>query len=188
MMKTIKSFSTSLTGGKSSSKGSNVQLLVSNLEPSVGLTEWRRILFAHFQAVIPTVHQIMVYHQLEGGCYAVVKLSCVGDAQLAIMQLNRRKIGVRRIRVSMLASNCPYFHERQKKNISKLLISAPGHVLPVGRLMQQLEKKFHCSVSLSELQKMRDVVEVRSSFGGRNDRLVALTGSNDQHSHLEVCF
>ena len=78
------------------------QLIVSNLEPSVSLSEWRRILIVHFQAITKNPFQIQVMRQSESGCCAIVKMSAVEDAQIAISQLNRRKIGYRRIRVGFL--------------------------------------------------------------------------------------
>ena len=91
-----------------------IQLIVSNLEPSVSLSEWRRILIVHFQAITKNPFQIQVMRQPESGCCAIVKMSAMEDAQMAVSQLNRRKIGYRRIRVGFLNPN-----EQRERHIRK---------------------------------------------------------------------
>lgn len=134
------------------------QLLVSNLEPSVSLSEWRRILIAHFQALTTNNFQVSVQRQAEGGCCAIVKVATLDDAQLAIVQLNRRKIGYRRIRVSMLNANDA--GERHKR---KMMMPMQGSNGPMSQ-----QRPYHRGM------KFRDGGEQRQHYGRRNDRNIML--------------
>lgn len=91
------------TSQQTNSRNTNfVQLMVKNLDPSLSVSEWRRILMAHFQSIMKNPFHLHVMRQSDIGYCAIAKILTKEDAQLAISYLNRRKIGYRRIYVSFL--------------------------------------------------------------------------------------
>lgn len=137
-----------LTNQQSHGRNSNlIQLIISNLEPSVSLSEWRRMLIVHVQAVIQNTFQLQVMRQPESGCFAIVKVSTMEDAQIVISHLNRRKIGYRRIRVGFLSPNVQNERHNQKPFISsqstqqRFQYSTKMHVMRPQPEISQYNKK-----------------------------------------------
>lgn len=158
------------------------QVLITNLEPSVSISEWRRIFIAHFQALTSNSFQVSVQRQTEGSCCATVKLSTLEDAQLAIVQLNRRKIGYRRIHVTMVGGIDT--GERHKR---KPLMTSIG-------LGQQ--PRFHHQ----RFMRMRESGDQKQPYSRRNDRSLMMnptrvpqqihhkhTANEVHYSLYEVC-
>lgn len=120
--------------------------------------------------------------QSDGNLAASVKVPSLQDAQYAISQLHRRKVGFKRILISYAHSGGPN-PQLVRSQIVMLLQEVPGHKLPVFKFRQMYESRFVISISVSELYKMKDVCIVTEESGGR---MVSL--NPDHRNTPSPCF
>ncbi|KAK7501530.1 hypothetical protein BaRGS_00007334 [Batillaria attramentaria] len=151
--------------------GSPVDLYVSNLDYNISSREWRKILASTFQPHVQVLG-IFVRTQPDNTSLAVVKVPTLEDARFAISQFHRRKIGYKRIHVSLRNDGDQVPAESTRQESVSVLSDAKDYVMPVFKFIEQYEKRFHKSVSVSDLYKMKDVVEIIDRGGtGRMVRL-----------------
>lgn len=108
--------------------------------------------------------------QSDGNFVANVKVPSLSEAQYAISQLHRRKIGYKRILISYIQTSGPN-PQIVRSQIVMLLQEVPGHKLPLFKFREMYESRFMMSISISELYKMKDVCIITDDPSGR---LVAL--------------
>ena len=78
-----------------------VELQVTNLDPGIDQKEVRQLVIALFNEFV-TLSSVNIYRQDGGGLGAIVKVGNMQEAQLAISQLHKRKVGTKKIAISHL--------------------------------------------------------------------------------------
>ncbi|KAL1452642.1 hypothetical protein WDU94_006853 [Cyamophila willieti] len=153
----------------SSSSSYPVELHVTNLDQSIEPAEMKRILGACFTEHVSSgpVH-VSVFTQSDGTQAAAVKLRSAQDAQVAISQLHRKKIGFKRISISYSNSGAPnHSPVLIRSQIISLLQEVPKYKLPLFKFREMFEMRYSTSISVSELYKMRDVCTISDESNGR---------------------
>lgn len=166
--------------------GSGVELLVSNLDYNIGAKEWRKILFTQLQSTVKNVHSIVIQTQADGSNYAIIKVGSIEDARLAISHFHRKKIGYKRIQVNIVSPNGICGAKGLKSEVVSLLRSVSTNALPVCKFIDLFEKRYHRSISVSDLYKMRDVIEIREQSGSQGGRLITLSVRAQRFDSIEV--
>ncbi|TGZ52718.1 Limkain-b1 [Temnothorax longispinosus] len=169
--------------GSSINNGTNIpiELQVTNLDQNIDMKDMKRILTAVFTEHVSNCH-ITVFTQSDGNYAASVKLLSLSDAQYAISQLHRRKIGYKRILISYAHNGGPNL-QLIRAQIVMLLQEVPGHKLPLFKFREMYESRFMISISVSELYKMRDVCIITEDPSGR---MVSL--NPDHRNTPSPCF
>lgn len=158
-----------------------IELQVTNLDQNIEPKEMKRILSSVFMEHVMVLH-VSVFTQSDGNLAASVKVPSLQDAQYAISQLHRRKIGFKRILISYAHSGGPN-PQLVRSQIVMLLQEVPGHKLPLFKFREMYESRFVISISVSELYKMKDVCVVTEDSGGR---MVSL--NPDHRNTPSPCF
>lgn len=123
-----------------------------------------------------------VFVQSDGNYAASVKVPSLPEAQYAISQLHRRKIGYKRILISYAHAGGPS-PQIVRSQIVMLLQEVPGHKLPLFKFREMYESRFMISISVSELYKLKDVCVITDDPSGR---MVSL--SPDHRNTPSPCF
>ncbi|XP_045105220.1 meiosis regulator and mRNA stability factor 1-like isoform X4 [Portunus trituberculatus] len=142
-----------------------VDLQVANLDQNIDAREMKRILFTVFRDHVMVLH-ISVFVQSDGNLVASVRVPSQQDAQYAISQLHRKKIGAKRIIISYVNDNQPS-PEIKRSKVIMLLQEVPGKKLPLFKFRELFERRFNETIGVSEMYNMRDIVTVSDSFTGR---------------------
>lgn len=142
-----------------------IELQVTNLDQSMEPKEMKRILSCIFMEHIHVIH-VSVFMQSDGNFAASVKVPSLQEAQYAISQLHRRKVGYKRILISYAHTGGPN-PQLVRSQIVMLLQEVPGHKLPLFKFREMYESRFMISISVSELYKMKDVCIVTEDPSGR---------------------
>ena len=166
-----------------------VELLVTNLDQSLDQREMRRTILSIFRQYVD-VMGVNVYFQSDGNMAACVKVPTVGDAQYAISKLHRAKVGYKRILISIYHhSQSSHANPNQhynavaigKQKVHSLLSEVPGGKLQLFKFREMFEKRFHASLGVSELYKMKDIVTVTEDEA--SGRMVQLNGMNNNNNN-----
>ncbi|KAG0718693.1 Meiosis regulator and mRNA stability factor 1 [Chionoecetes opilio] len=142
-----------------------VELQVANLDQNIDAREMKRILFTVFRDHVMVLH-ISVFVQSDGNLVASVRVPSQQDAQYAISQLHRKKIGAKRIIISYVNHNQPS-PEVKRSKVIMLLQEVPGKRLPLFKFRELYERRFRETIGVSEMYNMRDIVTVSDSSTGR---------------------
>ncbi|KAK9300350.1 hypothetical protein QLX08_006896 [Tetragonisca angustula] len=158
-----------------------IELQVTNLDQSINPKKMRHMLVSIFMEHVMVLN-VSIFTQSDGNFAASVKVPSLSDAQYAISQLHRRKVGYKRILISYAHSGraSPQVVRAQ---IVMLLQEVPGHKLPLFKFREMYESRFMISISVSELYKMKDVCIVTEDPGGR---MVSL--NPDHRNTPSPCF
>ncbi|KAK3909373.1 Meiosis regulator and mRNA stability factor 1 [Frankliniella fusca] len=158
------------------SQGSNgpVELQVTNLDQNMDPKEMKRVLQAVFREHVSVLH-ISVFVQSDGNLAATVRVQSLQDAQYAISQLHRKKVGFKRIQISYSQSGPTINPALVRSQIVSLLQEVPGHRLPLFKFREMFENRYLTTISVSDMYKLRDVCLVSEEPNGR---MVSL---NPQH-------
>ncbi|XP_076293611.1 meiosis regulator and mRNA stability factor 1-like protein [Lasioglossum baleicum] len=142
-----------------------IELQVTNLDQSINPKKMRHMLASIFLEHVMVLN-VSIFTQSDGNFAASVKVPSLSDAQYAISQLHRRKVGYKRILIAYAHSGraSPQVVRAQ---IVMLLQEVPGHKLPLFKFREMYESRFMISISVSELYKMKDVCIVTENPGGR---------------------
>ncbi|XP_046838954.1 meiosis regulator and mRNA stability factor 1 isoform X1 [Vespa crabro] len=169
--------------GNGTSNGSYtpIELQVSNLDQNIDPKEMKHILSSIFMEHVTVLH-VSIFMQSDGNYAASVKVASLPDAQYAISQLHRRKIGYKRILISYAHTGGPN-PQLIRAQIVMLLQEVPGHKLPLFKFREMYESRFMISISISELYKMKDVCIVTEDASGR---MVSL--NPDHRNTPSPCF
>uniref|UniRef100_A0A1B6CMW8 HTH OST-type domain-containing protein n=2 Tax=Clastoptera arizonana TaxID=38151 RepID=A0A1B6CMW8_9HEMI len=133
-----------------------IELHVTNVDQKVDSLELKEILLAAFKEHV-LVLSISIFAQSDGNLAASVKVPSIQDAQYVISQLHRRKVGHKRIMISYTHSGSLQNPQIVKSQIYSLLSEVPGYVLPLFTFVDLFQNRYHTSLSISELYRMRDV-------------------------------
>ncbi|XP_066944259.1 meiosis regulator and mRNA stability factor 1 isoform X6 [Macrobrachium rosenbergii] len=142
-----------------------VELQITNLDQNIDAREMKRILFTIFRDHVMVLH-VSVFIQSDGNLAATLRVPSQQDAQYAISQLHRKKIGAKRIIISYVNHNQPS-PELKRSKVIALLQEVPGKKLPLFKFRELYEKRFHETIGVSELYNMRDIVTVSDNSTGR---------------------
>jgi hypothetical protein len=138
-----------------------------------------------------------VFTQSDGQLGARVKVPTRKDAQVAIAALHRKKLGNRRVRITMpnqsRSGSISPSSQLIRDNVKSVLVDVPNLTMPLFKLCELYERRFLSSVnyfllawlkyeclqlnlvqvSLSELNRMRDLVSITgNSSSGRTISLL----------------
>lgn len=160
--------SISSSQARQTSQGSNgpVELQVTNLDQNMDAKELKRILQAVFREHVLVLH-ISVFVQSDGNFAATVRVPSLQDAQYAISQLHRKKVGFKRIQISYSQSGPTMNPALVRSQIVSLLQDVPGHRLPLFKFREMFENRYLSSISVSDMYKLRDVCLVSEEPNGR---------------------
>lgn len=142
-----------------------VELQITNLDQNIDAREMKRILFTIFRDHVMVLH-VSVFVQSDGNLAATLRVPTQQDAQYAISQLHRKKIGAKRIIISYVNHNQPS-PELKRSKVIALLQEVPGKKLPLFKFRELYEKRFHETIGVSEMYNMRDIVTVSDNSTGR---------------------
>ncbi|KAI8797405.1 meiosis arrest female protein 1 [Biomphalaria glabrata] len=145
-------------------RDSYVELIVSNLDYNIQPREWRKIIYATFFPHVKIL-SIHVRLQADNTSMAVVRLVSEQDARFAITQFHRRKIGYKRINVQFKTDTSQSPAESLRTDTIALLMETKENKMALAQLIDRFDKRFHKSVSVSDIYKMRDIIQVIESGG-----------------------
>ena len=147
-----------------------VELQVTNLDPGIDQREVRQLVMALFNEFV-TLLGVNIYRQDGGGLGAIVKVANMQEAQLAISQLHKRKVGSKRISISHLPVDV---EQLPRKEVVMLLQSVPGGRIQLFKFRQMYEERFRGSISVADLHRMKDVVTLAEDHTAGKGRMVQL--------------
>ncbi|XP_076160269.1 meiosis regulator and mRNA stability factor 1-like protein isoform X2 [Ptiloglossa arizonensis] len=158
-----------------------IELQVTNLDQSINSKKLKHMLASIFLEHVMVLN-VSIFTQSDGNFAASVKVASLSDAQYAISQLHRRKLGYKRILISYAHSGraSPQVVRAQ---IVMLLQEVPGHKLPLFKFREMYESRFMITISISELYKMKDVCIITEDPDGR---MVSL--NPDHRNTPSPCF
>ena len=155
---------------------------VTNLDQGIESQDVRQLVTSLFSECV-AVLQVSVY-RLEGGSYgALVKVPGQQEAQLAISQLHKRKIGSKRISISMLPTDGATL---PRKEVVNLLQSFPGGKIQLFKFRQMFEERFRGTVSVADLHRMKDVVTLTEDVAGVGRMVVLNTNQTVDNGEVEL--
>jgi len=148
-----------------------VELQVTNLDQSVEARTMKRIIQDMFRDHV-SVLNTTVFFQSDGNMAACVRVPSLTDAQFAISQLHRKKVGFKRILISHSHCNSQNPAVLRQK-VYSLLREVPSGKIQLFKFREMYEKRFHDSIGVSDLYKMKDIVMVTDEVEA--GRMVALS-------------
>ncbi|GFR91344.1 meiosis arrest female protein 1 homolog [Elysia marginata] len=144
---------------------SYVELIVSNLDYNISPLDWRKVIFATFQPHVKIL-SIQVRLQADNTSVATLRLPTEQEARFAISQFHRRKIGYKRINVQLKADCSQSPGEALRMDTIALLMEEKDNKMALSRLIDLFDKRFHKTVSVSDVYKMRDTIQIMEVGGG----------------------
>uniref|UniRef100_T1IAR4 HTH OST-type domain-containing protein n=1 Tax=Rhodnius prolixus TaxID=13249 RepID=T1IAR4_RHOPR len=143
-----------------------VELHVTNLDQSIDAIDIKKILLAIFGEHVMVLH-VSVFVQSDGIIAAYVKVPSIQDAQYAISQLHRRKIGHKKIIISYGHSGQPHSPQFIRWQVVSLLKEVPGLKLPLFKFLEMFESRYVTTISVSDLYRLKDVCVITDESSGR---------------------
>lgn len=144
---------------------SYVELIVSNLDYNISPLDWRKVIFATFQPHVKIL-SIQVRLQADNTSVATLRLPTEQEARFAISQFHRRKIGYKRINVQLKSDCSQSPGEALRMDTIALLMEEEDNKMALSRLIDLFDKRFHKTVSVSDIYKMRDTIQIMEVGGG----------------------
>ncbi|KAK3579545.1 hypothetical protein CHS0354_028381 [Potamilus streckersoni] len=163
--------------------GTPVELFVSNLDYNISPGEWKNILQTTFSPHVKVV-SVNVRLQPDNTSLGTVRVATIDDARLAISQFHRKKIGYKRIHVTLKSDDSQKTASSIRAEAVALLQEANGNVLPLFKFIELFDKRYHRSISVAELYKMRDLLEIKEQ-GGAGRMVFLLQESSTSFSHSD---
>ncbi|GFO25751.1 meiosis arrest female protein 1 homolog, partial [Plakobranchus ocellatus] len=142
-----------------------VELIVSNLDYNISPFDWRKVIYATFQPHVKIL-SIQVRLQADNTSVATLRLPTEHDARFAISQYHRRKIGYKRINVQLKSDCSQSPAESLRMDTIALLMEEKDNKMALSRLIDLFDKRFHKTVSVSDVYKMRDTIQIMEVGGG----------------------
>ena len=122
----------------------------------------KQLLISLFSECVAVVG-VSVYRTEDGNVGAMVRVPGPQEAQLAISQLHQRRVGFKRIHISMIPADGATL---PKKEVVNLLQSCPGGKIQLFMFQQMYNERFRGSISVAELHRMKDVVTLTDDIEG----------------------
>ncbi|KAK9887694.1 hypothetical protein WA026_000015 [Henosepilachna vigintioctopunctata] len=147
-----------------------VDLIISNLDSSIGVADLRRLL-TNMLKEYAMIYSLKITTQVDGSTCANIRVSSQQEAQFAISQLHRQKLGQKRIVISYAQSEvCD--PEHLKAIVVNILQEAPEKCMALFKFMTLMESRYQCTLSVSEVNKLKDVCKITEEQGCR---IISLT-------------
>ncbi|XP_053388921.1 meiosis regulator and mRNA stability factor 1-like [Mercenaria mercenaria] len=163
----------------------SVDIVVSNLDYNISPREWKHILSTTFHPHIKILY-IDVSLQPDNTSLGLIKVGSIEEARFAISQFHRKKIGYKRIHVTLKSDDENKTVSTVRSEAISLLSEAKDNVLPLFKFIELFNKRFNRSVSVAELYKMKDTIEIREQGGaGRMIHLAPELRKPDQPKDTE---
>ncbi|CAG9812530.1 unnamed protein product [Phaedon cochleariae] len=156
--------------GKTVQSNQPVDLVISNLDPSIEVKELRRLL-TNMLKEYAMILSLTISVQADGGPIANIRVNSQHEAQFTISQLHRQKLGHKRIVISYAQTNSPD-PEQLRAIIIGLLQEVPDNCMPLFKFLDLLESRYHCTISVSEVNKLKDICKITDDLGSR---IISLT-------------
>ncbi|XP_050298717.1 meiosis regulator and mRNA stability factor 1 isoform X2 [Anthonomus grandis grandis] len=148
-------------------KGSQpVDLNITNLDPTIDVKELKKLLVNLIKEYAMIIN-LQINLQADGTPVANLRVNSQHEAQCVISQLHRQKIGKRRIMIGYDQDNTFPEPEHLKVMVVSLLQEVPDKKMPLFQFMELLESRYHCTVSVSRVSKLKDVVKINDERGSR---------------------
>ncbi|XP_025836484.1 meiosis regulator and mRNA stability factor 1 isoform X1 [Agrilus planipennis] len=162
LMRSISSSNITNQGGAQSQC---VDLIITNLDPAIEIKELRKILINMLKQFV-MVMNLSITSQADGSPVATVRVSSQQEAQFAISQLHRQKLGHRRITIMYAQTSGPDI-SKLRTFVMSLLKEVPGNRMPLFKFVSLLETRYRTNVSVSDLYKLREICRITDTQGGR---------------------
>ncbi|GAB1598641.1 meiosis regulator and mRNA stability factor 1-like, partial [Argonauta hians] len=156
------------------SRSGPCELLISNLDYNISPREWKEILHSTFRNAVAVV-DVTVKTQPDNSNLAILRVPTMEDAKFAISQFNGKKIGYKRVHVCLKSEESLNNQSNMKAEVIAILKESKGYVLPLFKFIEQFDRRHHRSITLSELYKLKGIVEIREQGGA--GRMVHLTSA-----------
>ncbi|KAG5876129.1 hypothetical protein JTB14_007536 [Gonioctena quinquepunctata] len=147
-----------------------VDLIISNLDPTIEVKELRRLL-TNMLKEYAMILSLNVTMQADGTPVANIRVNSQKEAQFTISQLHRQKLGHKRIVISY-AQTTSADPEQLKAMVIGVLQAIPDKCMPLFKFLDLLESRYNCTVSVSEVNKLKDVCKITDDSGSR---IISLT-------------
>ncbi|CAF1022100.1 unnamed protein product [Brachionus calyciflorus] len=155
-----------------------ITLHVKNLDYKISLDEWKRILMENFRKHCKDIISVNVVVNSDKSLLGIVKLGSKDDARLAISSLHHKKIGYKRLNVTIAFSPQT---SSPKSKIVALLKSIDSNEMLLPRFIELYEQRYNQTITVSELFKLKDIVYITQSKDG-NGRSIKLSCKNYQNN------
>ncbi|ELT96318.1 hypothetical protein CAPTEDRAFT_189892 [Capitella teleta] len=157
-------------------QGVGVEVMISNLDYNISGREWRKILYAEFHQHVQIL-AVYVQAQPDNTSIGFVKVPTVDDARYLISQFHRKKIGYKRIHVSLVNSEHGAATNNIKSEVTALLREVSGQRMPLFKFIELYEKRYYRGISVPDLFRLKDTVDVVDVDGSGRQVLLLPTGS-----------
>ncbi|KAL1498176.1 hypothetical protein ABEB36_009016 [Hypothenemus hampei] len=157
-----------------------VSLHITNLDPTMEIKEIKKLL-TNMIKQYAMILSINVFIQSDGLPTAHLKVSNQQEAQFVISQLHRQKIGHKRMLISYDQNESTPDPEQLKLMVISVLQDVPDKRMPLFKFMELLESRYLCTSSLSEINKLKDIVRIKDENGSR---VISLTDNAMRVSSL----
>ncbi|XP_043205020.1 meiosis regulator and mRNA stability factor 1-like [Amphibalanus amphitrite] len=153
-------------GGSSGGLDGPVELTVTNLDSSRHPRDMEKLLL-ELASRHTKVESLSVYCQSDGSMVASVVVPTQFDSQALIAEMHRAVIGNKRIMLSYARVDKPERPYKIRAQVIRLLNDVPSGQLPLVKFMELYEQRFHSTVSIADLFRMRETITVVDSSSGR---------------------
>ncbi|XP_072396076.1 meiosis regulator and mRNA stability factor 1 [Diabrotica undecimpunctata] len=150
---------------KSLQSNQPVDLVISNLDPTIEPKELKRLL-TNMLKEYAMILSLNITVQNDGMPVANIRVNGQREAQFTISQLHRQKLGHKRIIISYAQSSSPY-PEELRAMVIELLQEVPDQCMPLFKFINLLESRYLCTVSVSEVNKLKDICKITDCLGSR---------------------
>ncbi|XP_060522951.1 meiosis regulator and mRNA stability factor 1 isoform X2 [Cylas formicarius] len=156
------------SGSSDQSDGSlrPVDLNITNLDPAIEPKELRNLLAAMIKEYA-MILSLSVSQQADGAPVAHLRVGSQQEARFVISKLHRQKLGHKRITVSYVEQSNQPDPDQLKAMTVSILQEAPDQSMPLFKFMDLLESRFHCTVSVSDVNRLKDVARIADRLGSR---------------------
>ncbi|XP_037093618.1 meiosis regulator and mRNA stability factor 1-like [Pollicipes pollicipes] len=127
------------------------------------------------------VESVSVYCQSDGSLVGTISVPTLYDSQALIAEMHRAVVGTKRIMLAYARTDRPDPY-KIRTQVIRLLNDVPSGQLPLVKFMELYEQRFHNTVSIADLFRMRETVTVVDSSSGRVIQLNPMLKTQDHVS------
>ncbi|RWS12443.1 Limkain-b1-like protein [Dinothrombium tinctorium] len=175
--------------GFSSRRTQPIELLVTNLDSNMDNTSLKKELMNHFRSnAIQVLHVCVLSSQnfqtspinrgfaqdFPSTCSvkAIVKVATQQDAQIAVSKLHRTKLGTKRMMISNLSSDRSPPLDILRNEVAAIFEDITSKKLPLVTFQDLYEKRYHRSLCMADIHRLRDVIQLITESEGCGGRYV----------------
>ncbi|XP_037093622.1 meiosis regulator and mRNA stability factor 1-like [Pollicipes pollicipes] len=154
-----------------------VELTVTNLDASRHPRDAEKVLY-DLAIRHAKVESVSVYCQSDGSLVGTISVPTLYDSQALIAEMHRAVVGTKRIMLAYARTDRPDPY-KIRTQVIRLLNDVPSGQLPLVKFMELYEQRFHNTVSIADLFRMRETVTVVDSSSGRVIQLNPMLKTQD---------